>query len=152
MAEHGYSPLGKFDCARDDILHYLCTSDWAEDSFGNVTDYGSYVWRISNDVNDVSMTNGEFNSILEEWFGWNEGVTDSPELRAELVGHFLVTTVDSGFVYVSAYDTAEALKTAYNAAEEAYREWDEDDTEDGANDDIDQLVDESKRIRYERGE
>lgn len=129
MAEHGYHALGKFDSARDDILHYLCTSDWAEDSFGNVGDYGSYVWRISNDVNDVSMGNGEFNSILEEWFGWNEGVTDSPELRAELVGHFIVTTVDSGLVFVTAYDTREAMMEVYKVAEEDYREWDEDDAD-----------------------
>lgn len=140
MAEHGYTPLGKFDCARDDILHYLCTSDWANDSFGNVGDYGSYVWKISNTDEDVSMANGELTSLLEEWFGWNEGVKDSEELRSELVGHFIVTTVDSGFVYVSAYDTAEALETAYKAAEEAYREWDEDDAdylEDGADEDED---------------
>lgn len=122
--EHGYMPLGKYSSARDDILHYLCTSDWAEESFGNVGDYGSYVWRISNDVNDVAVTNGEFNSIIEEWFEMNGEVKDSPELRAELVGHFIVTTVDSGFVYVSAYDTREAMAAAYLEAEQAYAEWD----------------------------
>lgn len=125
MAEHGYTPLGKFDCARDDILQFMCTSDWANDSFGNVGDYGSYVWKISNTPEDVSMDNGECNSLLTEWFTWHPEVTDSPELRAELAGHFNVTTVDSGFVYVSAYDTAEARDAVYRLAEEAYGEWDE---------------------------
>ena len=127
MAEHGYIPLGKYNCARDDLLHYLCTSDWAEDSFGNVDEYGSYVWKISNTAEDVSINNTEFCSLLEEWFQINSSVTDSPELRQELVGHFNVTTVDSGFVYVAAYDTAEERNAIYKLAEDAYGEWSDEE-------------------------
>lgn len=140
MAEHGYTPLGKYSSARDDILHYLCTNYWANDSFGDANDYGSYVWKISNEAADVSTENTEFNSLIEEWFTINGTVVDSPELRAELVGHFNVTTVDSGFVYVSAYDTEEARDAVYKLAEEAYGEWDEcgpDYLDDGADEDED---------------
>jgi hypothetical protein len=130
MSDHGYHPLSKYSSARDDILHYLCTSDWANDSFGNVGDYGSYVWKISNDPADVSIDNTEFSSIFEEWRQQCPEVIDSPELRSELVGHFIVTTVDSGFVYVSAYDTVEALEVAYSSAEEAYAEWSDEEYDD----------------------
>lgn len=130
MAEHGYTPLGKFDCARDDILHYLCTSDWANDSFGNVGDYGSYVWKISNTPEEVSLNNGEFTSLMGDWFLSNPEVTDSPELRSELVGHFIVTTTDSGFVYVEAFDLEQVRDLTYSKAEEAYGEWDGDENGD----------------------
>lgn len=127
MSDHGYRPLSKFSCARDDALHFLCTNDWANDSFGNVGDYGSYLWKISNKPEDVQQENGEFNSIFSEWLEMNPEVTDSAELRSELVGHFIVTTTDSGFVYVSAYDTEEALEVAYSSAEEAYAEWSDEE-------------------------
>lgn len=130
MAEHGYTPLGKYSSARDDILHWLCGNDWANDSFGNVGDYGSYVWKISNTPEEAQQSNGEFTSMLAEWLEGNPEVTDSPELRSELVGHFIVTTTESGFVYVEAFDLEQVRDLTYSKAEEAYSEWDEEDEED----------------------
>lgn len=133
--EHGYIPLGKYSNARDDILHYLCTSEWSNDSFGNVDEYGAYVWKISNDPADVAQDNTEFSSLLAEWLENCPEVTDSPELRAELAGHFIVTTVSSGFVYVTAFDTEAARDAVYSEAETAWAEWNDDDdtsTEDEA--------------------
>lgn len=125
--EHGYMPLGKFGSARDDILHFLCTSDWAEDSTGNSMDWHAYAWRISNDVNDVAETNTEFNSIIGEWFEMNSEVTDSPELRAELVGHFLVVQYPGGHVGVAQYETQAALAEDFDKIEHDYAAWDADE-------------------------
>lgn len=125
MADHGYIPLGKYSSARDDLLHFLCTSDWAEDSSGNTESPSGYFWRISNTSEDVSQKNTEFNSVVEEWFKDCPEVTDSPELRAELVGHFIVQGVDSGFIYVYQYDNEAEMLEAYEALDEQYGQWDD---------------------------
>lgn len=127
MTDHGYHPLGKYSSVRDDILHYLCTNDWAEDSSGNSEAPSGYFWRISNTPEDVSMNNGEFNSIIEEWLRDNGEVTDSGFLRAELVGHFIVQGVDSGFIYVYQHDNEAEMLEAYAALEEVYAAWDDQD-------------------------
>ena len=125
--EHGYMPLGKYSSARDDILHFMCMSEWANESSGNSESPTGYFWRISNDPADVHIPNTEVTSLLEEWFEQNQEVTDSPELRAELVGHFIVSTVSSGSVYVVKYDTERELLEAYNTLEAEYAEWDDED-------------------------
>lgn len=125
MSDHGFSPLGRFDSARDSILHFLCISDWAEDSSGNTEAPTGYFWRITNDANDVAQKNTEFNSIMEDWFTMNPEVTDSPELRAELVGHFIVQGMDSGAVYVSEYETEDELMLDYVHLSGQFEDWDE---------------------------
>ncbi len=125
--DHGYHPLGKFSSARDDILHYLCTSDWANESSGNTEAPSGYFWRISNKWVDVSSDNGEFNSVLTEWWADNPEVADSWDLRNELVGHFIVQGVDSGMVYVYQYDNEAEMLEAYAALEEVYAAWDTDE-------------------------
>lgn len=100
MEDHGYNPLGKYSSARDDLLHYMCTNGWANDSDGNVEAPTGYFWEISNTAEDVSVNNGEFNSLIKEWLEDNPEVTDSGILRAELVGNFIVTENDQGFISV----------------------------------------------------
>lgn len=123
--DHGYSPLGKYSCARDSILDYLVSSDWGNESSGNTESPTGWFARIANDPADVAMNNGEFNSVLEEWKEWNQEVTDSEALRMELVGHFIVQTMDSGFVYVYAYETEQELMIAYAQLEREFSTWDE---------------------------
>jgi hypothetical protein len=130
MTDHGFSPLGRFDSARDSILHFLCISDWAEESSGNTEAPSGYFWRISNAPGDVNLHNHEFNSVMEDWFAMNPEVTDSSELRFELVGDFIVQGVDSGFVYVYSYENKAEMMEAYAALEEQYAAWD-DQEEDG---------------------
>lgn len=125
--EFGYMPLGKYSSARDDILHWLCMAEWANESSGDSESPTGYFWRISNFEHDVHQKNNEFNSLIDGWFEQNQEVTDSPELRAELVGHFIVSTVSSGFVYVVKYDTERELLEAYNTLEAAYAEWADDE-------------------------
>jgi hypothetical protein len=130
MSEHGYIPLSKFSSARDDILHFLCIRDWAEDSTGNSVDWNAYVWRISNNAEDVQQENTEFSSIFEEWLEMNPEVTDSAELRSELVGHFLVVEYSSGHVSVGTYETEAALAEDFDKIEHDFAEWDSEDNED----------------------
>lgn len=121
--EFGYMPLGKYSSARDDILHWMCMAEWANESSGNSESPTGYFWRISNTREDVAQANNEFNSLIDGWFEENQEVTDSPELRSQLVGFFIVSTVSSGFVYVSQYDTERELLEAYEALEADYSEW-----------------------------
>jgi len=125
MSDHGYVPLSKFSSARDDILHFLCLSDWAEESDGNSEAPTGYFWRISNKAEDVQQENTEFSSIMDEWLDYNPEVIDSAELRAELVGHFIVTAVDSGMVYVAKYSSEKELLEGYQILEEEFFKWDE---------------------------
>lgn len=130
MSDHGYRSMGKFDSARDDILHFLCISDWANESDGNSEASTGYFWRISNRTNDVTDTNTEFNSILSEWLEMNPEVTDSPVLRSELVGHFIVQAMDSGFVYVGSYDTEAEAAGVFESMQTEFSAWDIDENGD----------------------
>jgi len=123
MKDHGYIPVGKFTSARDDILHFLCATEWSNGSFGDVEAPTGYVWRISNDPADVHIPNTEITSVLEEWFTDNPEVTDSPALRAELVGHFLVTEDSQGFVSVLQCPSKTSLVSEYVYLENRYNEW-----------------------------
>jgi hypothetical protein len=124
MSEHGYHPLGKFSSARDDILHFMCINGWENESTGNSVDWNVYVWRISNEPVDVQQSNTETASLLEQWFENNPEVTDSPELREELVGHFLVMEYSGGYVNVAKYETEKELLEAYDEIEREYFAWD----------------------------
>lgn len=128
--EFGYNPLGRYSSARDDILHWMCMSDWANESSGNSEAPTGYFWRISNFDHDLAQPNNEFHSFIDGWFEENPEVTDAPELRAELVGHFIVQIVDSGFVYVAKFDTKRELLEAYAKLEADFEEWDSQDDED----------------------
>lgn len=130
MSDHGYHSLGKYSSARDDILHFMCTSDWAEDSFGNVEAPTGYVWKISNAPGDVNLHNTEVNSLLEEWFVQNPEVKDSSDLRFELVGHFLVQATEQGFINVIAYDDKQERDNQFLELSNHYDRWDTDEDED----------------------
>lgn len=129
-ADHGFIALGKYSSARDSILHFLCEAAWSDGSFGDVEAPTGYVWRISNDHDDVAMVNTEFNSVLEEWLEANPEVIDSPALRVELSGHFLVAEDGNGFVSVAAYPSGSLLSQAFDSLEAVYSEWAGDDVED----------------------
>jgi hypothetical protein len=124
--------LGKYDSDRDNILHFMCTSDWANESFGDVEAPTGYVWRISNTRNDVfgcfDQGNSEFDSLIEDQLA-AYGIEDSPEFRSSLVGNFLVYEDSSGFVSVLKVPSESALIVQFNATQEVYEAWlgDEDE-------------------------
>jgi hypothetical protein len=125
--------LGKFDSLRDSALHFLCLQDWGNESTGDVTDFGLYVWRISNSAEDVATTNEEFNSLFDPVLLEFE-VTE--ELRKQLVGHFIVFENSNGQVSVLEFPTEEDAKRVFAGLEEDYDEFlrlgdtDEDEDED----------------------
>jgi len=116
--------LGKFDSYRDSALHFLCTSDWANESFGNVQDYGVYIWRISNSVNDVQKENMEFASVIEDWFTANPECADHKALRRSLLGHFMVSENEQGLVTVKQYTLESELIRHFNQMQEHFNQWD----------------------------
>lgn len=116
--------LGKFDTDRDSALHYLCISQWGADEFGHVESPVGYVWRISNEWDDVKPENTELTSSLDEWFEQQGDVEDNAEFRASLVGHFLVVENDQGFVNVVEFSTEADMLAMFEAAREVFETWD----------------------------
>lgn len=130
MKDHGFIALSKFDRARDSILHFLCVSEWSNGSFGDVEAPTGYVWRISNGWEEVKPEALDFTSVLEDWFDANKEVTDSPALRKELVGHFLVTEDSNGFVTVEKFPSKVSLVSEYVYLENRFNTWNNEEEED----------------------
>lgn len=122
--------LGKFSNDRNSALHYLCSAEWSNGSFGDCTGYGRYVWRISNSWEEVQPSNTEITSLLEEWLEANPEVQDSSEFRRELVGHFLVTELDNGQVIVLKCADEGQLKHQFAYMQAQYEAWAEQGTDD----------------------
>lgn len=115
--------LGKFDSLRDSALHYLCSVDWSNASFGDVEAPSGYVWRISNTKEEVHTLNTEINSVLEDWEEINPEVSMSEEFRETLIGHFLVIENSQGLVTVYSFNTEAELVEHYEALEKEYLLW-----------------------------
>lgn len=118
--------LGKYGSDRDNILHYLCTSDWSNDSFGNVEAPTGFVWRISNTPEEVQMSNTELTSVIEDQMKAYD-IEDNQEFRDSLVGHFLVAELSSGEVFVRELPSESELDRHYSALGAKYAEWDTED-------------------------
>jgi hypothetical protein len=123
---------GKYDSYQDSALHYLCSSEWGNDSFGDVSTYGVYIWRISNNLQEVHTLNIEINSVLEEWEEANPELLGTlectlEEFRKTLVGHFLVSENEQGQVTVRQFPTEGALISQFKAMEKHYIEWTDSD-------------------------
>lgn len=123
MEDHGFIALGKYSSARDSILHFLCTSEWANESTGDVEAPTGYFWRISNYDHDVAEKNNEFGSVLSGWFEENPEVTDSPELRKELVGFWIINEDSNGFIHVMDAQNDKTQQEIYAMLESKYSEW-----------------------------
>lgn len=115
--------LGKFSSDRDSALHYLCTSDWANGSFGDVEAPTGYVWRISNTWEECKPEAMDFTSVLEDWLEANPEVEDTAEFRRSLVGHYLVQEGSNGLVHVQRFTHESALKARFEQLQEQFSEW-----------------------------
>jgi len=124
MTDHGFISLGKFSSARDSILHWLAGVEWCNASSGHVEAPTGWFAKISFLPAEIHIPNTEITSVLEEWFQDNPEVTDSPELRKELEGFFIVRENEQGFVSVEVFPTEAAMNVAYGALEDAFSEWD----------------------------
>ena len=116
------SQLGKYGTDRDNILHFMAISDWAMGSFGDVEAPTGYVWKMSNNVADVQVSNTEITSVIEDQIELYS-IEDGPAFRASLVGHFLIAEDSNGFVCVTEYPSAALLQQAYDSLEEIFSEW-----------------------------
>jgi hypothetical protein len=69
----------------------------------------------------------ELTEILAAFDGFPdvEASWTADQMRDELVGAYIVSTDSQGFVYVEAFPTADAAKTAYDAREAQYAAWSE---------------------------
>lgn len=120
--------LGKYSTDRDNILHYMATSDWANDSFGDVEAPTGYVWRISNNWEEVKPQNMEITSLLEDQLALYS-IADTPEFRQSLVGHYLVIEDSNGLVHVAQCATEAELLQRFEALQAEFYAWDSQDDE-----------------------
>lgn len=118
--------LGKYDSLHDSAIHFLCSSEWSNDSTGDVSTFGKFVFRIELSRNDVfgcfDQGNMEFDSLMEEWEEQEE-IKLSPELKESLIGFWLVIENESGQVQVIDCGTELGLKSVFNVIEEQYAEF-----------------------------
>lgn len=120
--------LGKYSNDRDSALHFLCSSGWGNDSFGDVSTFGKYVWRISNSWEEVKPAAIDFTSVIEEWLEAEE-LEDGEAFRKSLVGHFLVTELDNGTVSVIDCGTELGLISVFNVIRDQWEEFSKEDGE-----------------------
>ena len=111
---------GKYDTARDEMLHYLCTSGWANESDGDVQAPTGCFWRISVTERELDEVVGVFDRGI---------VPDALDLST-LVGDFVVTEDTQGFVTVTRYPDQEPDRTgedrarvAFQAKQRAFSAW-----------------------------
>lgn len=123
----GYVALGKYSNEFEDALHYLCTNDWASHSDGNVEGPDGFFWLISNNWEEVKPENGEFNSVMEEWFERNSEFEDSEEFREGLVGHFIIREDNNGLVFLTKYESRSEAYQDYTSLQFTYSEWARED-------------------------
>lgn len=123
----------KFDSTRDDLFWYMTLEGWATDTDGSV-EFGRWFGKLSNTTEDVSVNNGEFNSLVAQWAPQDspdaEASYHSEEFRASLVGHFLVSEDSKGFVTVNQFKTELERDAQYNQWSGEYADWLGDEDED----------------------
>lgn len=114
--------LGKFDSARDSAL-YDASLDMSSDGSGDAEAPTGWFTPVSVDVD-----------VLRDWvtssYAWETpGFHDMVEARETfdtLIGHFIVSGDDRGFVYVETFESADALATEFDARNDAYSAWAEE--------------------------
>ena len=114
--------LGKYHSDRDNILHFLCTSGWANTSTGDVEAPTGYFYQISNTPADVQLANTEITSVIEDQLAAYD-IEDTEEFRSSLVGHYLIVENSQGFVGVTQYGDVDSLLRDYHTLAVAYDEW-----------------------------
>jgi hypothetical protein len=122
---------GKYDSFRDSALHYMVSNGYNEGEFGDVNDYGVYIWRITNTDAEVVIENTETTSLLEQWESYEEANGSSDDFREKLMGHFIISEDSQGFVSVRQFDSYEGMEARFEAFRDHYNEWVSEQIEDG---------------------
>lgn len=114
--------LGKFDSLRDSALHYLCSVEWGNESFGDVSTYGVYIWRISISSEELEEVASALEA-LEESEELLRGIEDLEAFHKSLVGHFMVSENEQGLVTVKEYTLESELIRHFNSMQEHFNEF-----------------------------
>jgi hypothetical protein len=98
------------------LFDAMVNDGWANESSGNIESPTGHFARISNSL-------AELTEVLQAF----EDVTDDYGVPAadDITGHFLVTTNEQGFIYVTRYASEAALIAAYRELETEYNAWEE---------------------------
>lgn len=123
----GYVALGKYSNEFEDALHYMCLAGWASHSDGNVEGPDGFFWLISNNWEEVKPKNGEFNSLMAEWFEQNPTVEDTDEFREGLCGHFIIREDNNGLVFLSKYESRLEAMADFKSLQFTFSEWERED-------------------------
>lgn len=115
--------MSKYDSMRDDALHFMCVGGWSNGEFGNVEAPTGFVWKISNDWEDVKPENGEFRSLMEDWFEL-QAEPDDINFRRSLVGDYLIREDSNGLVYVTIYTEKEPRDDEFHRLQDEFQKWD----------------------------
>lgn len=105
---------GKFNSARDELLHAIAGEGWATKSSGDVRCETGWFARISNPPEEMPQVQTAFADEIR-----SSGLTDSDLL----MGHFLVREHQDGFVTVTEHQNAAELAAEYAVFEEVYERW-----------------------------
>lgn len=117
--ERGPTMAGKYDSPRDEVLHLLCTWEWANESDGNVEAPTGYFWRIGiteaelPEITDVLRSCTDERPILDTLL--------DPALLRSLIGSYLVTEDTEGFVHVLDCRTDEPARSGDDRARVAFQ-------------------------------
>lgn len=108
--------MGKFDSDRDEILWTMTLEGWANESDGNVECPTGYFCLVTNEPAEIPEIAQAFSDVIPEDFD-----------TAELVGNFIVTEDDRGFVSVIEYPGPDSARKAYDMMSAEYSRWAGDD-------------------------
>lgn len=103
----------KFASARDELLHIMCSSGWADMSEGDVESPAGYFYLISNSVPELAELVAAF----------QEDITSLGVSPDDVVGHFVVVEGSSGFVGVGSFDSEADAQREFDRLGEVYTVW-----------------------------
>lgn len=109
----GSERIGKFARPRDEVLDAMVHGGWSNESSGSPLSPTGHFARVSN-------SEAELPELLD---AFEAEIADTGIEPQELIGHFLVVTLDHGECYVREYSEEELLKYDFRRLNEIYRSW-----------------------------
>jgi hypothetical protein len=107
-------PRGKFVDLTEEMLYRLSLDGWANESTGDVASPIGWIGRISISREELPEIEDAFGEVFE-----GAGFED----RAGLIGHWLLSEDNFGFVEVHEMDSEEELVAIYRELSAEYDRW-----------------------------
>lgn len=112
--------LGKYNSDRDAVLHTLACEQWADSETGSVESPIGYVWAMT-------ITRDGASQVIDDGLALDQAMVDSDFDPWSIVGAWLITEDDQGFVHVGSYSTSpdgpEMLKSDFDSLASEYDAW-----------------------------